>query len=375
VESLTLRDAATRRPSDRLTLEVGLDSIFRSVDYSIYAPPLPSVGTIGGGFVGQVEGTVGESANIAWLSPAAYVEAEWRALPRLRLVAGLRGDADSRLGGGKTWIDPRAAAFYDLAPGTQLTAAAGLFGSAPQPQETTRTFGNPDLGPQHALHLALGARQALPYAAQLEASVFYKKMWDLVVPTRATDPATGDLLRLSNAGHGEVIGLELLLRRELARGLFGWVSYTLSRSIRQDDPTDPTYPAWRPFIFDQTHILALVLSYRLPGEWILGTRVRAVTGNPYTPMVGNVYDADSGRFQCIPSSSTYSGRLPGFFQADARVDKRWVFDRWMFNLYVDVQNVTNHTNAEARFPGYDCASTLAVPSIPIFPALGFRAEW
>ena len=161
----------------------------------------------------------------------------------------------------------------------------------------------------------------------------------------------------------------------MTRRLFGWIAYTLSRSIRQDDPTSPTYPAWHPFGLDQTHILALVLSYRLPGEWILGTRMRAVSGNPYTPAVGNVYDADSGRFQCIPSSGTYSGRLPGFFQADARLDKRWVFDRWMFNLYVDVQNATNRENAEARFPGYDCTSTVVIPSIPVFPALGFRAEW
>jgi TonB family protein len=373
VRSLTLRDAATWRISDRLTLELGIDSILRSVDYSIYAPPIPSPGTIGG-FNERPEGTIGEVANTTWLSPAAYVEAEWRAHPRLRVVAGLRVDADSRLGGGKTWFDPRASAFYDVAPGTQLTAAAGLFGSAPQPQDTTRTFGNPDLGPQRALHLALGARQALPFATQLEATGYYKKLWDLVVPTRATD-AEGNLLRLSNGGHGEVVGLELLLRRELARGLFGWISYTLSRSIRQDDPSAPTYPAYHLFALDQTHIFALVFSYRLPGDWILGTRLRSVSGNPYTPSVGNVYDSDSGRFQCIPSAGTYSGRLPGFFQADARLDKRFVFDRWMFNVYVDVQNVSNRENAEARFPGYDCTSTVAIPSVPFFPALGLRAEW
>jgi len=371
--SLTLRDAATWRLSDRLSLEAGVDAIFRRVDYSIYAQPIPSPGTIGG-FDTRPEGTVGETATTGWLAPAAYVQADWRVLDRLRLVPGLRVDYDSRLGGSNAWIDPRIAAYFDAAPGTTVTAAAGLFGSAPQPQDTTRTFGNPDLGVQRALHLALGVQQALPYASSIEATVFYKKLWDLVVPTRATDPA-GDLLHLSNGGHGEVVGLELLLRRELARGLFGWISYTLSRSIRQDDPTSPTYPAWHLFVLDQTHILALVLSYRLPGEWIVGTRLRAVSGNPYTQSTGNVYDADSGRFQCIPSATTLGGRLPGFFQADARVDKRFVFDRWMFDLYVDVQNATNRTNAEARIPGYDCVSSFPLPARPVFPALGGRAGW
>jgi TonB family protein len=371
--SLTARDAATWRLSERLSLEVGLDAIFRQVSYSIYAPPIPSPGTIGG-FDERPEGTIGETANITWLAPAAYVEADWRAFQRLRIVTGLRVDADSRLGGSKVWFDPRVSAFFDAAPGTTVTAAAGLFGSAPQPEQMTRTFGNLDLGVQHGLHLALGAKQTLPFASTVEATVFYKRLWDLVVSTRAVDPS-GALLRLSNEGKGEVVGLELLVRRELARGLFGWISYTLSRSMRQDDPTSPTYPAWHPFGLDQTHILALVLSYRLPGEWILGTRLRAVSGNPYTNWAGNVYDADSGRYQCIPSAQTLAGRLPGFFQADARVDKRFVYDRWMFDLYLDVQNVSNRANAEARIPGYDCASSFAFPSLPLFPALGLRAEW
>ena len=85
-------------------------------------------------------------------------------------------------------------------------------------------------------------------------------------------------------------------------------------------------------------------------------------------------NADSGRFQCIPGSP-YSSRLGGFFQADARVDKRWVFDRWMFSTYLDVQNVSNTQNAEFRFPNYDCSQTVAIPSIPLFPTLGLRAEW
>jgi hypothetical protein len=99
-----------------------------------------------------------------------------------------------------------------------------------------------------------------------------------------------------------------------------------------------------------------------------------VSGNPYTPPVGAVYYSDSGRFQCIPGAPD-SQRLPGFFQADARVDKRWVFEKWMFSTYLDIQNVTNHENAEARFRNFDCSQTVIVPSIPFFPSLGFRAEW
>jgi TonB family protein len=370
IDVLTLRDALSWTATSRLTLELGADVNVQRVRYTVYAAPPGSPATIGD--LSDANQTVAESATGTWSQPAVYAEADLRATDRLRLVAGLRADAELRFGRTRTWLDPRLSAFYDLRPGTVLFAGAGLFGSTPQPQETSPRFGNPDLGPERALHLSLGARQDLPWAARLEVTGFYKRMWDLVVRTRAVDE-TGRSLRYSNEGRGRTAGLELLLRRELARGLFGWLAWTWSRSDRIDDPTVQPY-GWHPFLLDQTHVLALILSYRLPGDWILGTRVRAVTGNPFTPAEGSVLNADTGRVQCLPGARL-SQRLPAFFQTDARLDKRFVFDRWMLSAYVDVQNVSNHENAEARFNNFDCTQQVIVPSLPFFPAIGLRAEW
>ena len=371
--TINLRDRLSYRVRDGLKIDGGVDTLFRRIDYAVYAPPVEAPGGVTDPFASQAT-TVGESARGWWLAPAAWVEGDWRALPRLRLVGGLRGDVESRFGRSKLWLDPRLSAFVDAAPGTTLLLAAGLFGSAPDPQQTSKTFGNPDLDPERGLHLALGVRRDLPWwATRLELTGYYKELWSLVVPTRALGP-DGRLLRLSNAGRGETIGLELLVRRELARGLFGWLAWTWSRSLRRDDPTDPNYPAWRLFILDQTHVLALVLSYRLPSDWIVGTRVRAVTGNPYTAPVGAILDADTGRYRCLPGAPL-SRRLPGFFQSDVRVDKRFVFESWMMSFYLDVQNATNHENAEFRLRNFDCSQDVALPSLPILPAVGLRAEW
>jgi outer membrane receptor protein involved in Fe transport len=347
-----------------------VDALARRITYSVYAPPTEAEG-IEDPF-SDTAATVGEAASGWWFSPAAYLDADWRALPRLRLAGGLRLDAESRFGRTKAWLDPRVSAFLEVDARTTLVAAAGLFGSAPEPQQTSETFGNPDLDPERALHLSLGVRRELPRETRVELTGFYKDLRSLVVPTSALgDDARS--LRYSNAGRGETVGMELLVRRDLSRGLFGWIAWTWSRSLRRDDPTDSSYPAWRPFLLDQTHVLALVLSYRLPREWILGTRVRLVSGNPYTPAVGAVLD-DTGRYQCLPGAPL-SRRLPGFFQADARLDKRWVFDRWMLSAYLDVQNVTNRENAEFRIQSYDCTDDAPIPSIPVFPAIGLRAEW
>ena len=123
IRSLTLRDTLTWRASDRLTLEAGVDAILRSFDYSIYAPPANAPGTIGQ-FEERPDATIGETSHGSWLAPAGYVEADLRATARLRLVAGLRLDGDSRCEAGSSG-STRASAFYDVRPGTTVSAAAG----------------------------------------------------------------------------------------------------------------------------------------------------------------------------------------------------------------------------------------------------------
>jgi TonB family protein len=373
VTSLSLRDAVTWRSSPRLSFEVGTDIVLRSFKYAIYAPPLRAPGQIGG-VVGDLSSQIGETSSGSWLSPAVYLEADWRISPRLRLVPALRLDGDSRLRHGGFWLDPRLSAFYEVRPGTTVTAAAGLYGEPPAPQQTTSTFGNPDIGSQRAFQYSLGLRQDLPFDAGLELTGFYKDLRQVVGATRALDSRSDPLL-ISNGTLGEAYGVEVLVRRQLARGLYGWLAYTLSKSLRRDDPTLPTYPQWHLFNFDQTNILTLVLSYRTENNWTFGTRVRGVSGNPYTASVGSVYDANSGRYRCLPSARPFSSRLPAFFQADARVDRRWVYEKWSLSLYLDVQNVTNRDNAEFNFQNFDCSAQVNVPGIPVFPTLGVRAEW
>lgn len=371
VRTVSLRDALSGRLAEGLTFEAGVDALLRRLEYSVYAAPPESPGTVGDEFT-ETPTTVSEEDAGWWLAPALHARLDWSPSPSLRLSGGLRLEVERRLGRTVTWLDPRLSLHWDVHPRTTLYAGASLHGSTPEPAETSPTFGNPGLDPERAAHLALGIRQELPFGARLEATAFYKRLWSLVVPTLAVD-GDGVPLNYSNEGRGRGFGLELLLRRELAKGLYGWLAWTWSRAERIGDPSVSPH-GWQLFPLDQTHVLALLLSYRLPGDWILGTRLRAVSGNPITPFEGHFLDADSGRVQCLPGARL-SERLPAFFQADARLDRRFVFDSWMLTAYLDVLNVTNRENAEFRFRSWDCAQTVPLPSIPIFPTFGLRAEW
>ena len=396
VDAIALRDTTSLQLAESFTLRLGADVQYRLLRYSDYAPPGRAPGSVGGqiasgpglgsglglgGLDGAIFGTpgqdyavhIGEEARTRWFAPALFLEAEWRPAPWLRLIPGIRLEGDSRLHRDPAWIDPRFTAALELSPETTVTAAAGLYGEPPQPEQLTHVFGNPRLGLQRARELSLGLAQGLPLDARLEVTGYFKDLRNLVASTRAVD-AQGNLLQLSNSGRGQVWGLEVMLRRPLTTGLYGWLSYAYSVSLRLDDPSLPSSSRWHRYDFDQTHVLTLVLSYRT-GGWTFGTRIRAASGNPYTPSAGSVYMADSGTYACVPATRPNSGRLPFFFQADARIDRRFVFDRWILSAYLDVQNATNRSNTEFRFPNYDCTEQLSVPGLPIFPTVGVRAEW
>ena len=62
-------------------------------------------------------------------------------------------------------------------------------------------------------------------------------------------------------------------------------------------------------------------------------------------------------------------------QLDVRLDKQWVFDRWLLDAYLDVQNATNHVNPEGIAYNYDYTQSKVNQGLPILPLLGLRAEF
>jgi hypothetical protein len=112
----------------------------------------------------------------------------------------------------------------------------------------------------------------------------------------------------------------------------------------------------------------------LPRNWQVGGRFRLVSGNPITPVIGSVYNASLDRYDPYYGAPN-SDRLPMFHQLDLRVDKRWIFQRWMLNLYLDIQNVYNRVNVENYNYNYNFRRANAQQGLPILTILGIKAEF
>jgi hypothetical protein len=293
------------------------------------------------------------------------------------VVPGVRVDT-FRLIQDLSWIDPRLAVRLALGPATALKAAAGLYHQPPPYVYLTKEWGNPDLGPEAAWQYAVGAEHRVTGRLFLDLQLYYKRLFDLALPTDAVVSRDGALVpeRYASAGTGRAYGAELLLRWDPDGRFFGWIAYSLSRTTRDQSVAGGRIQA-EGNAFDQPHNLVAVGTWELPEVWrglAAGFRLRFTSGTPYERVRTAVYDGDADAYQAIRTGRT-DARLPAFFQLDLRIDKKWTYQTWTFAAYLEVQNVTNRKNAESIAYSYDYSRTGIVSGLPFFPAFGLRAEY
>ncbi len=296
------------------------------------------------------------------LRPAAYVEALVQAGPRLLLVPGVRADSFSEDRGRS--VDPRFSARLRVAAQTTLKGGVGLFSQPPQYGETVVGIGNPKLGLTHAQHYSLGVDQSLGARGSFGLDTFYKRLSDVEV--NGTD-ANGQAIQV-NGGTGRIYGLEVLAKLNPTKRGYGFVSYTLSRSERNDHGQ-----GWRLFDYDQTHILTVAGGAHLRRSWEVAATFRLASGNPATPVTGSIYDANRDYYSPL-YGAVNSTRNPMFHQLDVRVEKTWTLHAWRLAAYLDVQNVYNHRSQEGLQYSYDYARSEPIAGLPILPSLGLRGE-
>ncbi len=262
---------------------------------------------------------------------------------------------------------PRLQISYKPHKRVTLTVATGLYYQPPDPDELSSVFGNPRLGLQRAVHVTAGIAARLTGTLALEATAYYKHLDHLIMRNALPTPPLAEAL--VQDGVGRSYGAQILLRQELWKGFFGWITYSVSRSERRNHPGS----AWRLFDYDQTHVLTLIASYEYKG-WVFGTRLRYATGMPRTRVTGALYDVRSDRYQPVFGNQN-TLRIPDFVQLDVRIEKTWTRKRVQINAYLDVQNVTAHANPEEILYNFDYAKRDYIKGLPILAVFGLKVTW
>ena len=339
----------------------GLDVAYNWFDFSFQGPP---AGEVDGdpGAAGPLTGrpSVQLHDTFGLLRPAVYLEAAWQPAQRLSLVPGARVDYLSDV---KVWtFDPRLTARYQLTASTILKGGVGLFSQAPSGSESLPVLGNPHLRPARAQHYSLGVEQEAGARLKLTVEGFYKRMDHVIVNSAVPGQ------NLNNDGIGRIYGGEASAKLRPTAKSSGFLSYTLSRSERNDHGD-----GWRLFNWDQTPILTVAGAYRVGRGWDLSATFRYVTGNPPTPVVGGVYDARTALYRPV-YGATNSARSNAFNRLDLRVEKSWQVRSGSLAAYVDVQNALNRKNEEGRAYNFDYSQAGVVTGLPLLPSVGLRGE-
>lgn len=356
-----------------LTTTVGLDILTILFDADLQVP-LPDN-------IGGVPPPAFDPAILAFrprltqLSVAGYLEEVFRAGP-VEFTAGMRLDRLKYALVDTVVVDPRAVLRLRLHERVVANVASGFFHQQPPFFNLVPGVRNPTLRPQRSWQTSAGVELTLPAAIEARFTGFYSRMYRLTRNSAdvVSTPNGPQRVSIVDDGEGRAYGLEVLVRRRLDRGVYGWVSYTLSRSERYVG--DGTVV---PFNFDQTHVLNLALSWDINAHWRVGGRFQLATGAPRRLVTGAYYDADVDRYRSLNPPRATDGsdteRLPVYHQLDVRVDYRFRWGPWRMSAYLDVINVYYAQNVENWLYQYDFSARTPFPGLPILPAIGLTGEY
>lgn len=147
---------------------------------------------------------------------------------------------------------------------------------------------------------------------------------------------------------GRAYGVELLFQQRLYKGFYGIASYTLGWSEFEDKNGTFIPSSW-----DARHIANLTIGKKFEKGFLkdveIGIAYRFQSGLPRTPFAEDSalvlnWDINGAPLRDIDRLNTLRNTVVSSF--DLRVDKKWFFDKWSLNLYLDLQNVNGNAVAD-----------------------------
>jgi hypothetical protein len=198
-----------------------------------------------------------------------------------------------------------------------------------------------------------GVEFTLPAKTSFDVTVFQNAFFQ-VGDARTLQFLAGQPAGLER-GQGHAVGLELSLRRTLAKHLRGFVSYTLSRSTRSIGRVTS------PSTYDRSHVLDGALAYDFGVGWKVSARATFYTGFP-------------ARVAAVTQLGS-SPRSTEYFQLDWQLAKRFSIGShgswWGFTMGVLNTTLSQESNDMVCSPTL-CSESLVGPAT--IPTIGVEGE-
>jgi hypothetical protein len=285
-------------------------------------------------------------------STGAYASLELRPTRRIVVVPGLRADVYHDRGVTKVGVDPRVAAEFQVSRRVRLEQSIGVAHQRPNfvPNIPGAQVADLEGGLQQALLWSSGVAVELPAAFRSRATVFRNGFFHALDPLGGRRDFGIDRTVIDSRSTIRSAGFELKVERSAAAGIGGFLSYTLSRTLISEGPTESVSG------FDRTHVLQLALLGEVGWGISLGARSIFYSGVPELNFEGTPHFTDRRR-----------GRP--YFRTDLRASKRWNLGGTKYiGVTADVLNATATREVVRLDCGQRCLERFAGPVV--LPSIG-----
>ena len=164
-----------------------------------------------------------------------------------------------------------------------------------------------------------------------------------------------------SSSFGKSYGLELLAQQKLSTSVYGIFAFTYYKSEFSNVNKNLIPSSW-----DNRFILNMTAGKKFKRNIEIGVKFRYSGGSPYTPVdyynssIKEIWDINQSAVLDYDLINTL--RLKNTHGIDFRIDKRWFFNKWSINAYIDIENLYN---SKVELP----------PQVGIDPELGEEVDF
>ena len=288
-----------------------------------------------------------------------FLQDRWEFSEKMKIRSGLRL-TDYNLHS-KVYVDPRFGIKYHFSDDIALKANWGLYHqfltTANNQDENLRLvelwLGIPKEKPASIAEHIIGgveymSRHNIFYRIELYQKTFENLLTLKQDNTNEYEGASQDsTMNEFWDTKGNSNGIELLIKK--SSGKFnGWIGYTLSETKYFTEPS-----GWHNPNFDRTHTVNIVGNYELTSDLELSAALTQSSGNPYTKILGRVYDWEQSLYNnsyWYPRDSYLVGeknteRYDDYFRFDVGMTRKGgnLFGL-EYDTYWQIMNLTRHVN-------------------------------
>jgi hypothetical protein len=285
-------------------------------------------------------------------STGVYASLELRPTKSIVVVPGIRTDVYHDRGTTKAGVDPRVAAEFQVSRRVRLEQSIGVAHQRPNfvPNIPGAQVADLEGGLQEALLWSSGVAVELPLSFRSRATVFRNGFFHALDPLGGRRNFGIDRTVIDSRSTIRSAGFELKIERSPLQGVGGFLSYTLSRSLISEGPTESVSG------FDRTHVLQLALLAEVGWGVSLGARSLFYSGVPELNFEGTPHFTDRRR-----------GRP--YFRTDLRASKQWKLGGTKYiAVTADVLNATATREVVRLDCGQRCLERFAGPVV--LPSIG-----